>query len=104
MEQFLAKEGKTRAPVHESFVRFNLVHRPFNWSLAPRKGQSRSDCIIIPFNANDKTVEFFDPTLTSLLHPPIEALRPPLTEHLKKRLEQLMHLYSLPRDLKKPCQ
>jgi len=91
MKQFLAKESKTRAPVHESLVCFNLVHRLLNWPLAPKKGQSCSDCIVIPFNANDKTVQFFDPTLTSLLHPPIEFLWSSFTEHLKKRLEQLVH-------------
>ena len=73
MEQFLAKQGETGSAIQEPLVRFNFVHGPFDWPLTPRKGQSRSYGIIIPFNANHKTVEFFDTTLTRLLHPAIES-------------------------------
>jgi hypothetical protein len=65
----------------ESFVRFHRVHHFFNVHLIPRKGQSRSACVVIPFNANDDTVEFFHLTLTSMLHPAIAFLRPSFTKH-----------------------
>jgi len=77
VEHFLAKERKTGSPVHEPLVGFNLVHGSFNGSLTPWKGESCPNCIIIPFNASDETLEFFDGALTRFLHPPIEALRPP---------------------------
>jgi len=73
MEQFLAKQGETGSAIQEPLVRFNFVHGPFDWPLTPRKGQSRSYGIRIPFNANHKTVEFLDTTLTRLLHPAIES-------------------------------
>ncbi len=104
MEQFLTKEGKTRSPIHEPLVSFDLVYGSLNGSLTPREGQPRSDSIIIAFKTSDKTAQFFDPALTRLLHPSIEVLRPSFTQHLKKILEQLMHKLDFLRTLQEACQ
>src|SRR6266487_5022292 len=102
MEQFLAKKGETGSAIHEPLVRFNFVHRPFDWPLAPREGQSCSYCIIIPFNASDKTAKFFDAAFTGLLHPSIEPFWLSLAQHLKKRLEQIIEFLYLLRALQDP--
>src|SRR5581483_2371936 len=104
MEQFLTKEGKTRSPIHEPLVSFDLVHGSLNGSLTPREGQPRSDSIIIPLNTTNKTFQFFDPARSCFLHPSIEVLRPSFTQHLKKCLEQLMHLLYVRRTLYMPRQ
>ncbi|GAC1651950.1 MAG: hypothetical protein NVS4B9_42320 [Ktedonobacteraceae bacterium] len=102
MKQFLAKKRETGTAIHQPFVRFDLVDGPFHWSLTPMVGKSRSNSIVIPLNASDKTTKFFNPTGASFVHPFVESFWLLLAEQEKKRLKQLIYLLHFLRALHKP--
>jgi hypothetical protein len=69
MKHFLTKEGEAGPAIHQSFMRFDLIHGAFNRPLAPNQSQTSFHRIIIALNSCHKAFSFSNIALVGFLHP-----------------------------------
>lgn len=84
----LSEKSKSRLAVSNAFNQFQLVDLSLDQPIIERESKPCDNCCLIPFNAQDKALKFWDLALTDLSKPVIELLSGACAQHPCKLLDE----------------
>src|SRR3954447_7335368 len=90
MKDALTKQRKFRSAVPHPFDEFQFIHFTFHQTIILRQSESCNDCWLIPFDTQDKALQFADLADSDFFKPSVELLSGTHVQHLSKLLNEVV--------------